>query len=190
MSFQPGKVLHTFTTKSGKTATLRFPFWEVLPQLLEYINLISVEDTYVRFSGEQISLKDEAEYLASIFVAMELKQRVYVYCFIDEKLAGACEVSQIPDLRARGRHVARLGITVAKDWRGDGIGYQLAKIAIETATQELSGLKMVVLECFASNTAAINLYQKLGFIEKGRLPGYLKYRGEYVDEVQMVRTLD
>ena len=85
--------------------------------------------------------------------------------------------------------MARLGITVAKDFRGEGIGEELAKTTIEEAKKHLDGLQTVILECFATNMAAIRLYRKLGFVEVGRIPGYLKHQGEYVDEVQMVLKL-
>lgn len=189
MPFIPGKVIKTFTTKSGREATLMYPRWEHLHQLLEYINTLSAEDTFIRFSGEQLALKDEAEYLASIFVAMEMQRKVYVYCVVDNQLVGVCEVGKMPELQARGQHMARLGITVAKDLRGEGIGEQLTKTTIEEAKQHLEGLRTIILECFATNSVALNLYRKLGFVEVGRIPGYLKHGNEYVDEVQMVLQL-
>jgi RimJ/RimL family protein N-acetyltransferase len=162
-----------------------YPKWEQLPQLLDYINTLSAENTFILFSGEQISLHDEAQYLASIFVSMELKQKVYVYCEVGNQLVAVCEVGKVPELKARGQHVAKFGITVAKEFRGEGIGYELASTAIEQAKITLDGLKLIKLECFATNTAAINLYQKLGFVEVGRLPGFLKHGDQYIDEVQM-----
>jgi RimJ/RimL family protein N-acetyltransferase len=189
MSFIPGKVLKTFTTKSGRTATLQYPQWEMLSQLLDYINTLSKENTFIRFSGEEITLTEEAKYLASIHVEMELQQKVYVYCTVDGQLVGVCEVGKIAELKERGKHMARLGITVAKDFRGEGIGEELAKTTIEEAQRQIEGIRTIILECFAINTVALNLYRKLGFTEVGRIPGYLKHNEEYVDEVQMVLHL-
>lgn len=189
MSFIPGKVVKTFTTKSGQEAVLMYPRWEHLHQLLEYINTLSREDTYIRFSGEQLTLQDEAEYLASIFVAMELQRKVYLYCMVDHQLVGVCEVGKIPELQARGQHMARLGITVAQGFRGQGIGEELAKATLTEAREHLAGLRSVLLECFVTNTPALNLYRKLGFVEVGRIPEYLKHGDTYVDEVQMVLKL-
>jgi RimJ/RimL family protein N-acetyltransferase len=189
MSFTPGKLIYTFTTKNGHQAELKYPSWDVLPQLLDYINALSAEDTFVRFSGEEISFRDEAKYLSSVFVNMEMKEAVFLYCFIEGKLVGLCQVSKIPGLKERGKHVALFGLSVAKEHRGDGIGYELSKATIEHAKEQLEGLRLITLTCFATNTPALALYEKLGFKEVGRMPEYLLHKGEYIDEVQMALKL-
>jgi RimJ/RimL family protein N-acetyltransferase len=189
MSFIPGTLIKTFLTKDGKEAQLIYPKWELLDQLLKYINTLSAENTYIRFSGESISLKDEAKYLASVFFSMELKEKMYLYCLVEGELVGVCEVGKIPELKHRGTHMARLGISVAQPYRGQGIGEELAKTTIAEAQRTLEGLRTVILECFSINTTALALYKKLGFIEVGRIPGYLKHDEAYIDEVQMVLNL-
>lgn len=53
--FQPGKIVKTFTSKSGKKIVIRYPQWKDLNQLTEYINKLSAEDTFTTFSGEKIT---------------------------------------------------------------------------------------------------------------------------------------
>ncbi len=185
MSFTTGKTIHTFTTKNGHQAEFRYPSWEVLPQVLEYINTLSAEDTFIRFSGEKLTLKEEAEYLSSVFVEMELGQAVSVYCYLEGQLVGICGVEKLPALKERGKHVALFGLTVAKEYRGEGIGYELASTTIQQAKERLEGLRLITLSCFAINTTALALYRKLGFQEMGRFPEYVLYKGEYIDQVEM-----
>ena len=66
-NFIPGKIIKTFISKKGIQITLRYPVWEDLQQMTDYINTLSQEDTYIIFSGEKVSLEHEAVYLAGLF---------------------------------------------------------------------------------------------------------------------------
>jgi ribosomal protein S18 acetylase RimI-like enzyme len=52
------------------------------------------------------------------------------------------------------------------------------------------GLKILALTVFATNQHAINLYEKMGFIETGRIPKRFFKEGTYVDEIIMTKTLE
>ncbi len=185
-NFIPGKVIKSFTTKSGKSAQLAYPKWEDVQDFLDYINTLSAEDTFVRFSGEQQSLQDEAKYIASTFVDMELHNAVHIICFVEGKFAGYSGINKLPELKKRGEHVGRLGISVSKDFRGEGIGFELITGVIAEAAACINGIKIVHLECTGTNEKALNLYKKVGFKEVGRIPKYILHHGNYEDEVQMV----
>ncbi len=87
------------------------------------------------------------------------------------------------------RHVGDLGISIAADWRGVGLGRALLNAIIDEARSTLDGLRMVRLDVFEGNEPAIALYRSVGFIETGRTPGAVLRRGEYVDSIQMVLEL-
>lgn len=184
--FTPGKIIKEFRTKSGKNATLVYPKIESVFQLLTFINTLSAEDTFIRFSGEQQTLEEEEKYYAATFVKMAAHKAVYIHCFIENTLVGVCEVANLPALKKRGEHVGRLGLVVAQEYRGDGVGFELITATISEASKEISNLKMIQLECSHTNDKALNLYKKVGFKEVGRLPKYILYHGEYIDEVEMV----
>lgn len=184
MSFTPGKIVAEFTTKSGKSAVIRYPMWEDVPRLMEHINAVSSEDTYITFSGEHISLAEEANYVASEFSAMELDNAVKLFCFVEGVFAGVCDIHRNLAKKKRGAHVGIAGLVIGKQFRGDGVGYKLFSSTLEEA-RKLSGLRMVQLDCFATNESALSLYKKLGFQEVGRIPNALLHKGEYVDEVVM-----
>ena len=50
-------------------------------------------------------------------------------------------------------------------------------------------LRMLELSCFANNPRALNLYEKMGFREVGRIPGKYFYKGGYIDSVEMIKEL-
>jgi ribosomal protein S18 acetylase RimI-like enzyme len=77
-----------------------------------------------------------------------------------------------------------IGMTVAREWRGRGVGSALLAAAIEWARER--GLHKLSLGVFAHNAAAIALYRKFGFVEEGRrLKHYRRASGELWDALDM-----
>lgn len=187
--FQPGKIVKTFTSKSGKKIVIRYPQWEDLNQLTEYINKLSDEDTFTTFSGEKITKEEEGKTLGNWFLHMEKGDKIVLGCFCGNQLVGLSNIDRNASNRKRSLHVGRFAISVAKEFRNDGIGFELAKTIIDLAKKNINGLKMITLEVFSLNQKAINLYQKLGFKPYGVLKEGIYYQGNYVDEVKMVLTL-
>jgi L-phenylalanine/L-methionine N-acetyltransferase len=85
------------------------------------------------------------------------------------------------------RHVATIGMMVAPDRRGAGVGSALLRAAIDWARR--SGVEKLELSVYPDNDAARALYRKFGFTEEGRLTGHSKKRTGYLDEVMMGRWL-
>jgi RimJ/RimL family protein N-acetyltransferase len=77
-----------------------------------------------------------------------------------------------------------IGMMIAKDWRGRGVGSALVEAAIAWAREQ--GLHKLVLDVFPHNEAAIALYRKYGFVEEGRRARqYRRADGELWDALQM-----
>jgi RimJ/RimL family protein N-acetyltransferase len=87
------------------------------------------------------------------------------------------------------RGVADLGMLVAADWRGRGVGTALLQAAITWAME--AGAHKVVLQVWPHNDAARALYRKVGFQEEGRLRRHYRRRsGELWDAIAMGLVLD
>jgi ribosomal protein S18 acetylase RimI-like enzyme len=80
-------------------------------------------------------------------------------------------------------HVASVGLAVAADWRGLGVGSSLMREAIDWGRQV--GVEKLALSVFPHNQAAIEMYRRFGFVEEGRLSGHSKKSIGYVDEILM-----
>ncbi len=65
-----------------------------------------------------------------------------------------------------------IGMMVAADWRGRGVGAALLVAAIDSARAQ--GLHKLALSVFPHNDAAIALYRKFGFVEEGRRVRHLR----------------
>jgi ribosomal-protein-alanine N-acetyltransferase len=65
-----------------------------------------------------------------------------------------------------------IGMMVAADWRGRGVGTALVAAAIEWA--HARGLHKLTLSVFPHNDAAIALYRKFGFLEEERRTKHIR----------------
>jgi L-phenylalanine/L-methionine N-acetyltransferase len=81
------------------------------------------------------------------------------------------------------RHVASLGMAVAPEWRGRGVGAALMQEVIRWAKEV--GVEKLALSVYPHNEAAMALYRKFGFKEEGRLTGHSKKSIGYLDEIVM-----
>lgn len=185
MTFQQGQVLKTFTTKKGNTAIIRLPQPSDLEELLRYVNELSAEDTFVALNGEVITREQEEKYLSGLLSDMQNGNAVHVLSFINNVLVGNAGLTR--GIR-RHSHVGSLGISVAPDYREEGIGQELMLLLIEKAKE--MNLKIVTLSCFANNLRALHVYKKLGFQEAGIIPQAYSYKDGYVDEVKMYMLLN
>lgn len=171
-------------TRNSSPYLIRYPKLSDANELHRYINELSKEQTFVSFQGEEISLEDEIGYVKSSIKKIEDKKSVQLVVECDGKIVGVSGI----DSKARvNSHVGVFGISIAKDYRGQGIGKKLIESVLKEAEKNLTHLKIIHLECFASNEAACNLYKSVGFKEYGRLPKGIKYKNELVDEILMYK---
>jgi ribosomal protein S18 acetylase RimI-like enzyme len=174
-------------TPKGAEVLLRYPEPGDLRALWEFINALSREQTYLLLQGEEISWEDEQHYLNRQLEAIGHNQAVQLLAFTDGRLIGNVDVSVGDGLSQK--HVGGLGIAVAQEARGMGVGRLLMETVISEAANNLPGLQMITLQVFGNNATAIALYESLGFREFGRLPRAYKHRDQYVDGVYMVKPL-
>ncbi|MCA9371411.1 GNAT family N-acetyltransferase [Candidatus Woesebacteria bacterium] len=179
----------SFTTKSGKQIALRYPTIADADMMMEYINAISKENTFITFSGEQLTREEEEAHLQNTMHSISLSDAVVIVAEYNGAIVGVSDVTRILTGRTRERHTARFGISIRKDFRGEGLGKALMSTIIEEATQHIGGLKIIKLQCYGLNTPALNLYKKLGFVEYGRLPEGIQYKGQYADTVLMYKRI-
>ncbi|HEX7977940.1 MAG TPA: GNAT family N-acetyltransferase [Gemmatimonadaceae bacterium] len=117
------------------------------------------------------------------FVEMILRGAGVQFVALDDadEVVGWCDVIRL-DLEPF-RHGWRLGMGLLPAVRGHGVGRRLAEAAIAAAKER--GAERIELEVFASNTRAIALYERLGFVREGVKRNARKLDGEYDDIVLM-----
>jgi RimJ/RimL family protein N-acetyltransferase len=83
-----------------------------------------------------------------------------------------------------GHGFGEIGMAIAREWRGRGVGSALMEAAIDWAREQ--GLHKLSLGVFAHNTAGLALYRKYGFVEEGRrVKHYRRQNGELWDTIEM-----
>lgn len=183
---QQGKIVYQGKSKSGKEIIFRYPTKDDLKSLWEYINKISREKTFISFQGEEITLEGEQKWLETELQKITDGEAVQVLVFSDNKLIG---VSGISMKERAEKHVGIFGITIAKDFRKDGIGVLLAETVLKETKKNLKELKIVTLGVFGNNPVAQKLYKKMGFVEYGNLPKGAIHRGVPVDHIYMYKEI-
>lgn len=180
------KIIYQGKTKTGKEIIVRYPEINDLDEMLKYINELSEEKTFVRFQGEEITFEDEAKYLKSQLQKIKNKKTVQLLVFNNKKLIGISGV----DMRDKTeKHVGILGISIAKDFRGEGLGKLLMELILREAQKELPDLKIVTLEVYSTNDIAQKMYQNFGFIKYGILPNGITRGGKFEDAILMYKKI-
>lgn len=182
-----GQIVYRGKTKKGNNIIIRYPNKDDAKAMRDYINILSQEKTFIRFQGEEVSLEDETKYLNSQLEKIEKKQTVQLLVFFGSQLIG---ISGIDMKDKTESHEGSFGISIAKDFRGEGIGKKLMELVIEEAKNNLPQLKIITLGVFANNPLAFEIYKKFGFKEFGRLPEGILYKGNYTDHVYMYKRVD
>jgi putative acetyltransferase len=86
----------------------------------------------------------------------------------------------------RRRHALMLGISVAREAQGRGVGSALMAAMCDYADRWIGALR-IELTVYTDNEAALALYRKFGFVIEGTFRGYALRDGRYVDAYAMAR---
>lgn len=104
---------------------------------------------------------------------------------VDSRVVGSAGIHPAGPA-VRRRHAMSLGITVAHDWQGRGIGDLLMMAMCHHADHWL-GVQRLELTVYVDNTRAVALYQKHGFEVEGTLRAFAMRNGVLVDVYTMAR---
>ena len=125
------------------------------------------------------ALEREREYLTSL----SARESVFLAETTERQVVGFQSLDQWTKLFHSMDHVGQLGTFVLQEWRGRGIGKQLAAQTLAFARS--GGYEKLVIYVRASNSGAQAFYEGLGFVPCGRLARQVKIDGQHDDEVVM-----
>jgi putative acetyltransferase len=112
-------------------------------------------------------------------------QDLHLAALIDGGLVGSAGLMAAgPSLRRR--HAMHLGMAVAPEAQGRGVGGALMRALLDWADQWAQVLR-IELGVFVDNERAIRLYQRHGFEIEGRQRAYAMRHGSYADCYMMAR---
>ena len=181
-----GKIVFEGLSDKGNKILIRYPTKDDGQIFCDYINILSKEKTFVRFQGEEVSLEDETKYLNTQLDRISKKQTVELIVFCNNKLIG---ISSIDMKDKTESHEGVFGISIAKEYRGEGIGKKFMQLVLGEAEKNMPQLRIVTLGVFGNNPLAKSMYENFGFKEYGRLPKGSLHKGEYVDHIYMYKNV-
>jgi tRNA threonylcarbamoyladenosine biosynthesis protein TsaB len=123
-------------------------------------------------------------YLNDALKKVARDEKIHLIARVDGQFAGSCEVRRFA---RRKRSAGEIGISIARDFRGEGIGYVCMTELIAQASR--IGLRLLYLHVFENNERAIHLYEKAGFRVSGTVPAMYEYKGGHVGETTMYLPL-
>ncbi|KEI98926.1 GNAT family acetyltransferase [Clostridium botulinum A2B3 87] len=172
----------------GKNLTwiLRCPTKYDATELSELRVKIDGETEYLdREPGEDLLTPEDFEKL--IYEDLIGKKTIFLVAEVEGKIIGfsRCQGSKL----SRFRHKAEFGICISKEYWGYGIGRVLLENILIWA--DVVGIEKISLTVVQTNTRAIQLYKKYGFVEEGLLiKDRIHKDGNYYNTVMMGRLLE
>ncbi len=103
--------------------------------------------------------------------------------YLGTRLVGSAGLHR---LAGRRRHVAEIGMGVADDMNGQGVGTALLGALLEAADKWLD-IRRIELTVFTDNDRAIRLYERHGFEREGIFRAFAFRDGAYADAIAMAR---
>jgi RimJ/RimL family protein N-acetyltransferase len=165
-------------------AVIRDLLSDDVDRLLRFINPLIAEDTFIDMTGSPLRREEEAAFVAQRRADMARGSNVMRLAVADDDVLATGELRR---LIGRRRHVAELGVAVSAAHRDRGLGTAMVEDLLVQSSR--LGVRRLVLRVFAVNERAQQVYRNCGFVECGRIPGMVHYRGEDVGEIWMTRTV-
>ena len=149
-----------------------------LPSLVECLNAVFVERRYLAIV-EAIPVGEAIGYHATHIVA----GHPHFVALDGQRVVGMCDVvPAAPPRIAALAHVATVGMLLAPEYRGRGLGERLLRTTLAACKGRWERIELNV---YSHNERAHKLYLRCGFIEDGRRIGAWKLDGMTSDIIEM-----
>jgi ribosomal-protein-alanine N-acetyltransferase len=152
-------------------------------ELVELARAVGSEpEGWLITDGDWRTQGEERRYLRA------LRRHPHAAVFVAEGPEGIVgRLSIARDTHPASEHVADLGLMVARGFRRRGIGRALMAAA-EAWAQEV-GVRKIELHVFPHNTAAIALYEGLGYEREGFRRRHYRRGRDFLDAILMAKQL-
>ncbi len=176
---------YKFISKKGNNVIFRYLQEDDLDGMLSYINTLIAEDTFIGLYGEPLTREEEKKHLDETIESMKKGDKIVIVVEINGQYVGSGDLRR--ETVRRKKHVGNMGISLAAEYRSEGIGAELMASLI--AEGKKLGLRLLHLTCLENNDHALHLYEKLGFKRCGYIPDACFWKGGFVGEVTLYLPL-
>ncbi len=171
-----------FPAKTGESIVVRTAVPDDARALLSFLHAAAATTDQIATQADEFPTTEDEE-RATVERLLVNDAGLCLLATHEDRVIGNLSFAAKP--RRRMRHAGSLGMLVHHSWRGRGVGMGLLQVLLDWARTH-STIEKVCLSVFDSNSAALALYRKTGFLEEGRRRGQAKLGPDrYVDEVLM-----
>jgi RimJ/RimL family protein N-acetyltransferase len=165
------------------TASVRHAEPRDAPALVELAEAVAAEpEGWLIAEGGWRSPGEERRYLRAV---RRSSHAAVLVAEVGDELVGRLSISRDP--HPASRHVADLGLLVAKRHRRRGVGRKLLVAAEEWARS--TGVLKIELHVFPHNEPAIALYRSLGYEQEGLRRRQYRRAADLVDAILMAKQV-
>lgn len=171
-----------FAMKNGATFLLRTSLPDDAKRVLRFNQTMIREAPFLLTTEEEFKLSSEQQkqFLKEM---LDSNGKLAILAEYESNIIGYLDFHN--GHKTRIQHQGSFGMSVADNYRNQGIGRAMLTLLLDWAAENPL-IEKVCLEVFDKNTNAIALYTKLGFVEEGRKVKAVKVNGNvYYDLIPM-----
>ncbi len=154
-----------YILKNGKEVIIREACTEDAQAMIHFYNIVGGQTDYLSF-GKDGFTKSLPDYESFLEKSKAEKNSIVLIAEIDKVLVSIATITS--SQKARTKHVGTLGIVIAEEHCGFGLGRILMEQLISWAASN-GVTKKITLTTRDDNATAIELYKKVGFEIEGTL---------------------
>jgi RimJ/RimL family protein N-acetyltransferase len=155
-------------------------------ELVAYLHKIGSESNFLTFGPGELSVSVSAEEVM-LEESRNANNKIMILALVGNKVIGCLHFSGGD--RARIQHTGELGVSVLKDYWGQGIGTAMVQELIDWA-KDSNVLRKLNLRVRSDNYSAVHVYEKLGFVQEGRITRGFFISGQFYDLICMGLNVD
>lgn len=173
-----------FICKNGQEVILRPAVPEDAQQLLDTINSVAKERSYILADKFGKSALEERDFITK----MDTAKHLLLVAEVEGKVVGGLGVNPVaPGRDLRDTQVSEIGLHLLSWYREHGLGSKMLEYAIEWAREK--GYRKVSARIFTSNKRSLNLFRKYGFLQESKSRKQFRLGSETIEEVVVGKML-
>jgi RimJ/RimL family protein N-acetyltransferase len=171
-----------FMTSTGENLIIRPAYPADAAAFIETLEEVSSEGVYL-LNEHAVRTASEQE---RIIRYMDSSKNLIAVALLNNRIVGGIGIF-VGGMSPKSQFFCNLGIHLIKSARGIGIGSKLMSYGITWAREKK--FHKICLSVFSTNTRAISLYRKMGFVVEGCRKEQYYFMNRWVDEILMAKFL-
>jgi len=169
-------------TSTGENLVIRPAYPSDAAGYIETLDEVSREGKYLLSDRAPRTVEEQEK----IIRYLDWSRNLIAVALLDNKIVGGIGVFT-GGVSPKCQYFCNLGIHLIKSARSKGIGSRLMSYGISWAKER--GYHKICLSVFSTNSRAIKLYLKMGFVVEGRRREQYYFMDQWVDEIIMAKFL-